>query len=181
MLYINLTFLQTQYNDFKEEYSKVQQQQLQEINTLQAKLKEVQGQLKQFQSDRQNSFEHLKVTITIISQPACPKGHSIHRSLYNENIKYSRVTGNIICILQNQYLQLRVDNEKLQKQIKSTYGSEGKYDTEINRLKFENHKLINQLHEIKVRSSHIIGGSFKLYCMPSKAVELFFTMHTFCS
>lgn len=74
MVYINLTFLQTQYNDFKEEYSKVQQQQLQEINTLQAKLKEVQGQLKQFQSDRQNSFEHLKVRITVISQSARPKG-----------------------------------------------------------------------------------------------------------
>lgn len=41
----------------------MQQQQLNEINDLQSKLKEIQGQLKQAISEKDNALEHLKVSI----------------------------------------------------------------------------------------------------------------------
>lgn len=52
--------LQTEYDDFKEESSKIQRQQLSEANDLQSKLKELQGQLKQSMNEKDKSFEHLK-------------------------------------------------------------------------------------------------------------------------
>lgn len=52
--------LQAEYDDFKEESSKIQRQQLKEINDLQSKLKEVQGQLKQTINEKEKTLEHLK-------------------------------------------------------------------------------------------------------------------------
>ncbi|KAF5281257.1 hypothetical protein FQA39_LY05143 [Lamprigera yunnana] len=52
--------LQAEYDDFKEESSKIQRQQLSEANDLQAKVKELQGQLKQSMNEKDKAFEHLK-------------------------------------------------------------------------------------------------------------------------
>lgn len=60
--WLTITF-QAEYDDYKEESSKMQQQQLNEINDLQSKLKEIQGQLKQAISEKDNALEHLKVSI----------------------------------------------------------------------------------------------------------------------
>ncbi|KAB0792759.1 hypothetical protein PPYR_14718 [Photinus pyralis] len=52
--------LQAEYNDFKEESSKIQRQQLNEVNDLQSKLKELEGQFKQSIKEKDKNFEHLK-------------------------------------------------------------------------------------------------------------------------
>ncbi|KAF5286345.1 hypothetical protein FQR65_LT12639 [Abscondita terminalis] len=52
--------LQTEYDDYKEESSKIQRQQLSEVNDLQSKLKEIQGQHKQSMNEKDKTFEHLK-------------------------------------------------------------------------------------------------------------------------
>lgn len=56
--------LQTQHDDFKEECSKIQHEQNDEVNKLQAKLKEVQEQLKKSEADKIKTIGHLKVRIT---------------------------------------------------------------------------------------------------------------------
>lgn len=56
--------LQTQHDDFKEECSKMQHEQNDEVNKLQSKLKEVQEQLKKADADKIKTIGHLKVRIT---------------------------------------------------------------------------------------------------------------------
>ncbi|KAI4466360.1 hypothetical protein MML48_3g00005337 [Holotrichia oblita] len=55
--------LQTSYEDVKRECSQKQNEQLNIINNLQLKLKEVQGQLQQCEREKENSLEHLKSQI----------------------------------------------------------------------------------------------------------------------
>ncbi|XP_065164380.1 Golgi integral membrane protein 4-like [Atheta coriaria] len=52
--------LQTQHDDFKEECSKIQREQLDSLNQLQAKLKEVQEEMKRSVVDKENSIHHIR-------------------------------------------------------------------------------------------------------------------------
>lgn len=48
-------------------------------------------------------------------------------------------------------MQLQIEKENLEQQIKGNQGSSRHYESEINRLILENHRLQNELDERKVR------------------------------
>ncbi|KAK5647127.1 hypothetical protein RI129_005591 [Pyrocoelia pectoralis] len=106
--------LQAEYDDFKEESSKIQRQQLKEVNDLQSKLKEVQGQLKQTKNDKDKTLEHLKT----------------------------------------EYMQVQVEKENLETQMKETQNGHTQSESDINHLKKINFELANEIEELKKKFSN---------------------------
>lgn len=109
--------LQAEYDDFKEESSKIQRQQLKEVNDLQSKLKELQGQFKQTKNANEKNLEHLKT----------------------------------------QYMQIQVEKENLDKQIKGTQDGHAQSESDINHLKKINFELTKDIEELKKKLSNRSG------------------------